>query len=45
VLCALIARAAALGAVAWPTAQQLPRARTEGWIVVPTGELADLVAE
>jgi predicted nuclease with RNAse H fold len=43
VVCALIARAAHRDAVTWPTTEQRFRARTEGWIVVPNGDLADLV--
>lgn len=43
VICALIARAAAIGAVVWPTTEQLPRAQTEGWIVVPRCDLIDLL--
>lgn len=42
VVCALIARAACIGAVTWPTRTQRPRAQTEGWIVVPTCELSGL---
>ncbi|AGL18533.1 DUF429 domain-containing protein [Actinoplanes sp. N902-109] len=42
VIAALAARAAALGATGVPDAAQRAAARTEGWIAVPTGELADL---
>jgi hypothetical protein len=43
VICALIARAAALGRVLAPTDDQAARAATEGWIAVPTCELSDLL--
>lgn len=43
VVCALIARAACIGAVTWPTPEQRVRAQSEGWIVVPTCGLSDLV--
>ena len=42
VIAALNARAAALGLTATPGAEQLDAARTEGWIALPTGNLADL---
>ena len=42
VIAALVARAAAVGAVLAPTAAQRAIARTEGWTALPTGELADL---
>ena len=43
VICALIARAARLGDVTAPSGgEQLRLARREGWIAVPTGDLADL---
>ena len=41
-ICALIARAAALGAATTPSQEQAERAKTEGWIAVPTGDLSDL---
>lgn len=44
VICALIARAATLGLVHSPNAEQSPRAATEGWIVVPDCALGDLLA-
>lgn len=43
VICGFIARAAAQGRIARPSAAQLPRARTEGWIGVPTVDLLELV--
>ena len=43
VIAALNARAAALGLTTTPAAEQLDAARTEGWISLPTGNLADLV--
>ena len=43
VVCALVARAVVLGRVQQPDARQLKRARTEGWIAVPTCAPADLV--
>jgi hypothetical protein len=43
VIAALNARAAALGLATTPAAEQLDAARTEGWIALPTGNLADLV--
>lgn len=43
VVCALIARSAALGKVCRPDSRQAELARTEGWIVVPTCELTALV--
>jgi len=42
VVAALNARAAALGLTTTPAAKQLSAARTEGWIALPTGTLADL---
>jgi predicted nuclease with RNAse H fold len=42
VICALIARAAALGEVTAPDKKQARLAATEGWIVVPTGGLSAL---
>lgn len=42
VLCALIARAAEIGAVHQPSTQQLALAVTEGWIVVPDCEIGVL---
>lgn len=44
VVAALAARGAALGRYAPPEPAQLERARREGWIALPTGALADLVA-
>lgn len=44
VIAALAARAAALGHAIRPDKTQLDRARTEGWIALPTGTLDDLVA-
>jgi predicted nuclease with RNAse H fold len=43
VLCAVIARAAALGKTRAPTDDQARVAATEGWIAVPTCELRDLI--
>jgi hypothetical protein len=43
VVAALAARSAATGRSITPTADELPRARREGWIALPTGPLADLV--
>lgn len=43
VICALIARAAALGKVTKPNRDQIRAAATEGWIAVPTCPLAELV--
>jgi predicted nuclease with RNAse H fold len=43
VICALAARAAALGNVLAPDAGQREAARTEGWIALPNGELNGLV--
>jgi predicted nuclease with RNAse H fold len=42
VICALIARAAALGKVRTPDPDQVKVAATEGWIAVPTCELNEL---
>jgi predicted nuclease with RNAse H fold len=44
VLCAFIARAAALGKVRLPDAAQAKAAATEGWIAVPTCGLRDLLS-
>ncbi|MDG4822011.1 DUF429 domain-containing protein [Asanoa sp. WMMD1127] len=43
VIAALAARAAAICRATVPTAAQLPAARVEGWIALPTCALADLV--
>lgn len=43
VIAAINARSAAVGLTATPAAEQLDAARTEGWIALPTGNLADLV--
>jgi predicted nuclease with RNAse H fold len=43
VIAAINARAAALGLTTTPAAEQLDAARAEGWIALPTGNLADLV--
>jgi predicted nuclease with RNAse H fold len=43
VVCALIARAAALGKTSGPNADQQEIAATEGWIAVPSCGLADLI--
>jgi predicted nuclease with RNAse H fold len=43
VICALIARAAALGKTLVPDAEQAKIAASEGWIAVPTSSLSDLV--
>jgi predicted nuclease with RNAse H fold len=43
VIAALNARAAALGLTTTPSPEQLDAARTEGWIALPTGSLADLI--
>jgi predicted nuclease with RNAse H fold len=45
VIAALNARAAALGHATAPSIEQAAPARTEGWIALPTGSLADLVHE
>jgi predicted nuclease with RNAse H fold len=45
VICALIARAAALGLVCRPSEEQVALARVEGWIAVPTCDLADLLTQ
>lgn len=42
VVAALTARAVVQNQVCRPTERELPAARTEGWIAVPTGELAAL---
>ena len=42
VVCALAARAAAVGTATRPTAAQRRQAAREGWIAVPTNDLADL---
>ena len=42
ILCAFIARAAALGRVTTPGPEQAAAAATEGWIAVPTCPLGDL---
>lgn len=42
VIAALNARAAVLGFTTRPAAEQLSAARTEGWIALPVGTLADL---
>jgi predicted nuclease with RNAse H fold len=44
VVCALVARAAALGLAEDPAPEQRARAATEGWILLPTSGLTDLVA-
>lgn len=44
-LCAFVARAAALGQTAGPPAEHIERAQLEGWIHVPTGSLEGLAAE
>jgi predicted nuclease with RNAse H fold len=44
VLCALIARAAALGRTRLPDASQANAAAAEGWIAVPTCGLQDLIS-
>ena len=44
VVCALIARAAAIGLTCRPDPDQVALATTEGWIAVPTCGLADLIA-
>lgn len=44
VVAALAARAVALERTTIPDAAQLPRARREGWVHLPDGVLADLVA-
>ena len=43
VVAALNARAAAVGQATSPTVEQTAAARTEGWIALPNGDLADLV--
>jgi hypothetical protein len=45
VICALIARASALGRTTAPDETQAQRAATEGWIAVPTCEPSDLLVE
>ena len=46
VLCALIARAAALGLTAPPPAEELELARAEGWIHLPRkGSLGELLTD
>jgi hypothetical protein len=42
IVAALNARAAAVGRVTGPSAEQAAAARTEGWIALPTGKLEDL---
>ena len=42
VVAAVVARAAALGSVTWPSEEDVPYARTEGWILLPTGPLSEL---
>jgi len=42
IVCAMIARAAAIGRVTTPDAEQARVAKTEGWIVVPNGPLGEL---
>ena len=42
VVCALVARAALLGAVSRPSPEDAEIAAVEGWIAVPTGELSEL---
>jgi hypothetical protein len=44
VIAALVARAAALGQILQPDAEQREAARTEGWIALPTCGLSGLVA-
>lgn len=41
-VCALVARAAALGLVQLPAPAQRPAAAVEGWICLPTADLAEL---
>ncbi len=43
VIAALNARAAALGLTTTPSPEQLDATRTEGWIALPVGNLADLI--
>jgi predicted nuclease with RNAse H fold len=43
VIAALCARAAAIGKVTWPNDGQRVAARTEGWIALPTCQLAGLI--
>lgn len=46
VLCALIARAAALGLTEEPSAEDRELARAEGWIHLPrSGSLGELIAD
>jgi predicted nuclease with RNAse H fold len=42
-ICAVMARAVLLGKTARPDDDELPRARTEGWIHVPTEPMEDIV--
>jgi hypothetical protein len=42
VVAALTARAAVRDQVCRPAERELPAARTEGWIAIPTATLADL---
>ncbi len=42
VVCALVARAATLGQVTAPPVGRGERARREGWMCLPTGDLRDL---
>jgi hypothetical protein len=43
VIAAMAARNAALGNYEAPSAAQMERARTEGWIALPTGPISDLI--
>ena len=45
VVAAMCARSAAIGEYEPPPPAQLERARSEGWIALPTGDLSDLVAQ
>lgn len=44
VICAILARAAAIGAVSQPPLHLRDQAAREGWIVLPVGPLADVLA-
>jgi hypothetical protein len=43
VIAALAARSAQLGRYEAPTEAQLERAKVEGWVALPKGNLADLL--
>jgi hypothetical protein len=43
VIAALAARAVALGAYSKPSKDQIAKAKVEGWICLPTGDISTLI--